>query len=176
MRLKSLRGDLTPKPSWLEFSYFARWSRDRPSGCAAQRRSRVRLPRCTRSARSSARRVQQKRPGVVTQLHELQLAEEPPPGYCSAVPPAAMRQASLPAPQRAARTRFFCLTVLLCVRGAVLQPRSTSSRRWTTTTTAPWWLIERSARSYRKEESMAEIKVRSALCAPHACSQLPGCM
>ena len=30
--------------------------------------------------------------------------------------------------------------------------------------------------SYRKEESMAEIKVRSALCAPHACSQLPACM
>ena len=136
----------------------------------------MRLPRCTRSARSSARWVQQKKPGVVTQLHELQLAEEPPPGYCSAVPPAAMRQASWPAPQRAARTRFFCLTVLLCVRGAVLQPRSASSRRWTTTSTASRLLIERSASSYRKEESMAEFKVRSALSAPDACSQLPACM
>ena len=144
-------GRLTPKPSWLEFSYFARWSRDRPSGCAAQRKSRVRLPRCTRSARSSARWVQQKKPGVVTQLHERQLAEEPPPGYCSAVPPAAMRQASLPAPQRAARTRSFCLTVLLCVRGAVLQPRSTSSRRPTTTSTTTRRLIEQSAHGYRKE-------------------------
>ena len=136
----------------------------------------MRLPRCTRSARSSARWVQQKKPGVVTQLHELQLAEEPPPAAPPAVPPAAMRQASLPAPQRAARTRFFRLTVLLCVRGAVLQPRSTSSRRWTTTTTATWRLIERSASSYRKEESRAETKVRAALCAPDACSQLPGCM
>ena len=36
----------------------------------------MRLTRCARSVRSSARWVQQKKPGVVTQLHELQLAEK----------------------------------------------------------------------------------------------------
>ena len=114
--------------------------RDSPSGRAAQRKSPVRPPRCTRRGRRLGRLGQQKKPGVITQLHELQLAEEAAPGYCSAVPPAAMRQASLPAPQRAARTRSFCLTVLLCVRGAVLQPRATSSRRWTITSPPRRWL------------------------------------
>ena len=136
----------------------------------------MRLPRCTGWARPSARWVLQKRPGVVTQLSELQPSEEAAPAALPAVPPAAVRQASLPAPQRAARTRSFCLTVLLCVRSAVLQPRSTSSRRPTTTSTTTRWLIEQSARSYRKEISMTEFKVRAALGPPDACSQYPGCM
>ncbi|MDC0525450.1 hypothetical protein OAO87_00530 [bacterium] len=62
------------------------------------------------------------------------------------------------------------------MRGAVLQPISTSSRRWTTTSPPRNTYIERSASSYRKEVSMAEFKVCSALSAPDACSQLPACM
>ena len=50
----------------------------------------------------------------------------------------------LPSALREARDPFFCLTVFLCLRGAVPQPRSTGTRRTTTTSTTtrrPWMAL-----------------------------------
>ena len=163
---------LTPKPYFVRFRTFWSVRRNRPTLQTAQEWSAVRIPGCTDRGRPRGQQIQQKEPRVVAQLAELQLLPAPRAGSHGSAP----RCASHPTLLRAARDRHTCLTVLLCFRTAVLQPRSTATRRQTTSPTSGGGRCKLSASGLRIKMVSAATKVRSPLYCTDPCSPPPGTM
>ena len=68
---------LTPKPYFVHMCTFCDARRSRPTLRSPPECSAVRLPRCTDRGRPLGRQTQQKKPGVVAQLSELELLPAP---------------------------------------------------------------------------------------------------